>query len=129
MLGAGAYSFIMVSLRRYRSVSDKKIKEISFGGYEFGVNQIVYAYDTNRKNLSGFLVTTSTVSGLAKLAGSWSALLYVKAETADKGLWELSLPNTRLQQVEDDVIWFHSDGSHSFKILISNKRRSGDFDD
>tara|TARA_Y100000310_G_scaffold332457_1_gene408075 strand:+ start:422 stop:811 length:390 start_codon:yes stop_codon:yes gene_type:complete len=129
MLGVGTYSFIMMPSRRYRSVSGKKIKEVSYGGHEFKVGQIIYAYDTSRKNLSGFFTTTSTMRGLAKLVGSWTAVLYIKAQTSDKGLWELSLPNTKLQQIEDDVLWFHSDGTHSFKILKSNKRNSYDFDD
>jgi hypothetical protein len=129
MLGIGNYSFTMVPSRRYKSVSGNKIKEPSFSGYDFKVGQIVYTYDPSRKNLSGFLLTNTTEKELAKRTGSWTGTLYIKAQTLDMGLWQISLPKTRIKQIANDIIWFHSDGTHSFKILKSNKRKTNEFRD
>ena len=129
MLGIGNYSFTMVPSRRYKSVSGNKIKETSFSNYDFKVGQIIYTYDPSRKNLSGFLLTNTTEKELAKKTGSWTGTLYIKAQTLDMGLWQISLPKTRLKQIEDDVIWFRSDGIHSFTILKSNKRKTNEFSD
>ena len=32
-------------------------------------------------------------------------------------LWEISLPNARLTQIDEDILWYHCEGVHGFTVL------------
>jgi len=109
---------ILVSLpkRKYSSVFESEIEEIKFGKFKFRVFQFVHAYDVERQNRSGFMLTNIDARELARQAGAWRATLYIRVKNS-RGTWELSLPNTHLKQLEDDVTWFRHDGISVTKIL------------
>jgi len=113
----GANGFIMVPKKRYKSVRNPNIKEVDFDGVSIPARQIVWAYDSNRKNFTGLIVTGMTLKAINSRTRRTKGTLYFKAFSGDMGLWEISLPSTRLTQIDEDILWYHCEGVHGFTVL------------
>lgn len=120
MYGAGSWQKKKVL---YRMIYEDEIHKVNWGGFDFKVRQIIMAYDATRSQRSGMLVTEVTYRELAKQSGKWKNGLYIKATTPDNGTWDLTLPNVRMHQLDDEVLWFHSDGTDSLHIISKPKGR------
>jgi hypothetical protein len=113
-----SYGFLILPKKRFRTVTDKNVHEVKFGNFAIKTVQVCQAYDSKRKYHSGFLLTPITEKEIRKGAGkSGRGNLYIKGWDRSKGLWEITFPDTRLKQIEEDLIWFHSNGTSGFKVL------------
>ncbi len=125
MYGHGGYNpagFVMLPKKRFRTSTDKNVHEVRFSGFEFKTVQVCQAYDPKRKFHSGFLLTPFSEKEIRKQSRERSrGPLYIKGWDSTKGLWEITYPDTVLKQIEENLIWFRSDGASSFRVLSGNK--------
>tara|TARA_Y100000310_G_C20583886_1_gene764407 strand:+ start:60 stop:473 length:414 start_codon:yes stop_codon:yes gene_type:complete len=136
MVGYGGYGqfpppsagFLMLPKKRFRTCTDKNVHKVKFAGFEFKVLQVCQAYDPKRKYHSGFLLTPFSEKEIKNQSHtSGRGTLYIKGWDSNNGLWEITYPDARIRQLEEDLVWFHSDGTQTFKILTGNK--ASDIDD
>jgi len=124
-----SFGFLVLPKKRFKTVTDKNVHEVKFEKFNIKTSQVCQAYDSKKKYHSGFLLTPITEKEIRKSAQTMGrGALYIKGWDRNKGLWEITYPDTRINQIEENVIWFHSDGTSSFTILKSIPRR-GHVDD
>jgi hypothetical protein len=74
--------------------------------------------------MTGAIITAATTAkDLAKMTGAWTGTLKIKADTPDKGLWEIEMSSARLAQVDYSVIWFNSPAIATYHILQKPQKR------
>ncbi len=114
----GNSGFLMLPKKRFKTITDKNVHAVEFEGFRFKTLQVCQSYDARRKFHSGFLLTSFSLKEIhmqTRKHGRGS--LYIKGWDRNRGLWEITFPDTRLKQLEEDIIWFRSDGTSSFMIL------------
>ncbi len=109
--------FLMLPKKRFKTVTDKNVHEVKFKNFAIKTVQVCQSYDSKRKFHSGFLLTPIKESEIRRGAGRGRGDLYIKGWDRSSGLWEITYPDTRLSQIEEDLIWFHSDVVSGFNIL------------
>ena len=118
--------FLMLPKKRFKTVTDKNVHEVKFKKFNIKTLQVCQAYDSKRKYHSGFLLTPITEKEIRKTTRSGRGDLYIKGWDRSKGLWEVTFPDTRLKQIEEDLIWFHSPVTSTFAILKPIARNNVD---
>lgn len=121
-----SYGFVILPKKRFKTVTNKNVHEVKFKNFAIKTVQVCQAYDSDRKFHSGFLHTSIKESDIRKSAGSGRGDLYIKGWSRKDGLWEITYPDTRLKQIEEEVIWFHSDGVSGFNILAPIQKSDED---
>ena len=99
--------FLMLPKKRFKTVTDKNVHEVKFKNFAIKTVQVCQSYDSKRKFHSGFLLTPIKEGEIRKGAGTGRGDLYIKGWSRSSGLWEITYPDTRLKQIEEDLIWFH----------------------
>ena len=113
--------------KTYGLIEKHHIRLINWEGIDIDAEQIFQMYDTDRKCRTGLIVTKKEARDLVrqsrKKTNYYRGNLYIKAYTKDLGLWELTLEDTHIKQLDEGVIWFKHDGISSYRIL--KKKNSG----
>ena len=110
-------------LFKYRMIFEDEIKLVNWNGHDIRTRQVVLGYDTARKTRTGMLVTEVKLRDLQRRARNLGrGNLYIRANTDDYGEWETTLMDVRLSQVDDSVLWFHTDKAGSLNVLKKAKR-------
>jgi hypothetical protein len=120
------YGFLILPKKRFKTVTDKNVHEVKFKKFNIKTLQVCQAYDSKRKYHSGFLLTPITEKEIRKATRPGRGDLYIKGWDRSKGLWEITFPETRLKQIEEDLIWFHSPVTSTFAILKPITRNNVD---
>tara|TARA_R110002020_G_scaffold423456_1_gene632563 strand:+ start:889 stop:1284 length:396 start_codon:yes stop_codon:yes gene_type:complete len=114
----GNTGFFILPKKRFKTITDKNVHAVEFEGFRFKTLQVCQSYDAKRKFHSGFLLTPFSLKEIrteTRTQGRGS--LYIKGWDRNRGLWEITYPDTQLKQLEEDMIWFRSNGASSFMVL------------
>ncbi len=106
------------SVTRFRSVFGSGILQVKYGSCEISCFQIVHRYDPKGHYRYGFIYTNMSDKEIAKRnSGYGRKTLYMKLKNPEHGLFEISMDNVHIKQIDDGVLWFHHDGTSSLHIL------------
>ena len=129
MIGLDIHGVHKYKIRNYESIDATDIHLVKWNGVEFKAAQIVQSYDPHRHGRTGLITSYTTHKELYRKGRSRSAsskglnvgTLYFKVYTQKHGLWEITLDDCSLKQLEPDVLWFRHDGRSSLQILKQPK--------
>lgn len=116
-------------IRNYEIIDVEDVHSIKWNGVGFEATQIVQSYDTHRHGRTGLIMTYTTHKELYRMGRArgvsskgWnSGTLYFKVYTKKRGLWEVTLEDCSLKQLEPDALWFRHEGRSSLQILKQPK--------
>jgi len=106
--------------KHFTIIEGADVHLVNWCGLDFSVHQIFQAYDTARRSRCGVLVTATSAKDLCRRSRRkkfYYGDLYIKAYTKKYGLWEVTLKDTYIKQLDHDTIWFNHDGISSLQIL------------
>jgi len=129
MLGFDPRSPHKHKIRSYETINVEDIHSIKWNGVKFDATQIIQSYDTHRHGRTGLIMTYTTHKELYRMGRvrgtskkGWNGgTLYFKVFTKKRGLWEVTLEDCSLKQLEPDTLWFRHDGRSSLQILQQPK--------
>ena len=114
--------------RKYELFEKIKIELVNWNGYDFDVRQIIQAYDVKNRCRTGLIVTETSAKDLLRRTRNYKKYpmyrgdLYIKARNSKDGLFEMTLVNTHIKQMDADTIWFNHEGYSSLRILEKPKQ-------
>jgi hypothetical protein len=106
----------------FQLIPHEDIKLVNWNGRDFNVRQIFEKYDTRNQHRNGLLITDVTAKDLQsstrhRVKSAYRGDLYIRAFTAKRGLWEMTLLDTHIKQMDVSAIWFEHKGRSSLTIL------------
>jgi len=111
-------------VKRYELIEGIDIKLVNWCGVDFEVRQMFQAYDVPKRSRNGILITDTSSKELGIIArrfrkskGLYRGDLYVKVFTRKDGLWEMTLEDTHIKQLDHKAVWFEHQGMSSLNIL------------
>jgi len=111
--------------KTYDLLESHHIRLINWDGIDVEADQVFHFYDTDRKCRTGLIITGTGAKELVrksrKRTNFYKGNLYIKAFSKKYGLWELTMNDTLIKQLDEGVIWFKHDGISSYKIIRKNK--------
>jgi len=118
-----------VFTKRYELIEENDIKLVNWCGSDVKVRQILQAYDVPKRMRNGILITDASAKDLGIIArrfrkskGLYRGDLYIKVYTKKTGLWEVTLEDTHLKQLDHTTIWFEHAGRSSLHIIKKPSR-------
>lgn len=125
MIGYSSYLPHKHKIRSYEVINVEDIHLIKWNGVKFDATQIIQSYDAHRHGRTGLIMSYTTHKELYRMGQSrgssnkgWNGgTLYFKVFTKKRGLWEVTLEDCSLKQLEPDTLWFRHNGRSSIHIL------------
>jgi hypothetical protein len=113
-----------VYTKRYELIEGEDIKLVNWCGSNVEVRQIFQAYDVPQRIRNGIMITDASAQDLSiiskrfqKSKGLYRGDLYLKVYTKKNGLWELTLEDIHIKQLDHKAIWFEHQGMSSLNVL------------
>jgi len=118
---------LAVKKKMYELIEKDNIILVNWNGLNFDVRQIFQAYDVTNRHRNGLLITDKTAKELYistnrhRKKALYRGDLYFKVRNSKHGLFEVTLVDTHIKQMDPSSIWFHHDGISSLRILEKAK--------
>ena len=110
--------------KRYELIDGANVKLVNWCGVDVKVRQIIQAYDVPKRMRNGMMITDTSAKELAAISrrfrkskGLYRGDLYLKLYTKKDGLWEMTLEDTHIKQLDHAAVWFEHQGISSLSIL------------